>query len=52
VVVKLGDTLTLPKAPDTPTRLFTPLSIDIELAPLVIQLNVAELPDVILDGDT
>jgi len=51
-VVNEGDTLTLPDAPEMPTRLLTPLSIAMELAPLVIQLNVAELPDVMLDGDT
>lgn len=41
----------LPDAPETPTRFFTPLSMDTELAPLVIQLKVAELPEVMLDGE-
>ena len=51
-MVNEGDTLILPDAPVTPTRFFTPLLIDRELAPLVIQLSVAEPPDVILDGET
>jgi hypothetical protein len=50
-VVYEGDTLTLPDAPEMPTRLFTPLSIAMELAPLVIQLRVAELPETMLDGE-
>ena len=52
MVVDVGDTLTLPDAPEMPTRLLTPLSIAMELAPLVIQLRVAEFPDVMLDGET
>jgi hypothetical protein len=51
-VVKEGDTLILPDAPVMPTRLFTPLSIVIELAPLVIQVSVAALLEGILDGET
>ncbi len=49
VVVDVGDTLTLPDAPEIPTRLFTPLFIDMEVAPLVIQLSVAEPPEVMLE---
>ena len=45
----MGDTLTLPDALVMPTRLFTPLSIAIEVAPLVTQLSVAEPPEVMLD---
>ena len=44
----MGDTLMLPDALVMPTRLFTPLSIAMELAPLVIQLSVAALPEVML----
>jgi hypothetical protein len=51
-VVEVGYILTLPDAPEMPVRLFTPLSMVMELAPLVIQVNVAPLPDVMLDGDT
>jgi len=51
-VVYEGDTLTLPDAPVTPTRFFTPLSIAMEVAPLVTQLSVAVPPDVMLDGET
>jgi hypothetical protein len=51
VVVDVGDTLTLPDAPEMPTRLFTPLSMAMELAPLVTQLSVAALPAVMVDGD-
>jgi len=47
-VVNEGDTLTLPDAPEMPTRLFTPLSIAMELAPLVTQISVAEPPEAIL----
>jgi hypothetical protein len=49
VVVVEGDTLTLPDAPEMPTRLFAPLSITMEVASLVIQLSVAELPAVIFE---
>ena len=41
----------LPDAPVTPTRFFTPLSMDMEVAPLVIQLNVAEPLEGILEVD-
>ena len=51
-MVNEGDTLTLPDAPVTPTRFLTPLSIAMDVAPLVTQLSVAEPPDVMLDGDT
>lgn len=44
-----GDTLTLPDAPETPTRLFTPLSMDMVVAPLVTQLSVADPPAEMLD---
>lgn len=50
-MVNEGDTLMLPVAPETPRRFFTPLFIEMELAPLVIQLRVAELPEVMLDGE-
>jgi hypothetical protein len=39
----------LPDAPLMPTRFFTPLSMDIEVAPLVTQLNVAEPPEGMLE---
>jgi hypothetical protein len=50
-VVAVGYTVIVPDAPVTPTRLLTPLFIVIELAPLVIQLNVAAPPEVMLDGE-
>ena len=49
MVVAAGDTLMLPDAPETPRRLFAPLSIIMEVAPLVTQLNVAESPEVMLE---
>lgn len=52
MVVDVGYTVAVPDAPVIPTRLFTPLSITMELAPLVIQPSVAALPGVILDGET
>ena len=51
VVVKEGDTVMLPEAPETPTRFLTPLSMDTEVAPLVTQLSVAEPPEGMLDWD-
>ena len=45
----VGYTLTLPDAPEMPTRLFTPLSIAMMLAPLVTQLSVAEPPEGMLE---
>lgn len=51
-MVDEGDTLTLPDAPEIPTRLFTPLSIDMVVAPLVTQLSVADPPEVMLEGET
>ena len=50
-MVNEGATVTLPDAPETPVRLLTPLSITMELAPVVIQLSVAVPPDVMLDGE-
>jgi hypothetical protein len=47
--VNEGDTLILPDAPETPTRFFTPLSMDIAVAPLVTQLSVAEPPEGMLE---
>jgi len=48
----LGNTLTLPEGAGTPRlRLLTPLSITMEVAPLVTQLSVAEPPDIILGGE-
>jgi hypothetical protein len=41
----------LPDAPVTPVRLFTPLSIVMEVAPLVTQVSVAEPPDAMLGGE-
>ena len=51
-MVNEGDTLILPDALVMPMRLFTPLSIVIELAPLVIQVSVAVPPEGMLDGET
>ena len=51
-MVEVGYTVVMPDAPVIPTRLFTPLSMTMELAPLVIQLSVTALPDVTLDGET
>jgi hypothetical protein len=39
----------LPEAPEMPTRFLTPLSIAMEVAPLVIQLSVAEPPEGMLE---
>jgi hypothetical protein len=50
--VNEGETVTLPDAPETPVRLFIPLSMVMELAPLVTQVSVAAPPEVMLDGAT
>jgi hypothetical protein len=42
----------LPDAPVTPVRLFTPLSMVMEVAPLVAQLSIDEPPAGMLDGET
>jgi len=53
VVVALGNTLTLPEGAGTPRlRLLMPLSITMEVAPLVTQFNVADPPDGMLAGET
>lgn len=39
----------LPDAPETPTRFFTPLSIDMVVAPLVTQLSIDEPPEGMLE---
>ena len=41
----------LPDAPETPRRVFTPLSMDKVVAPLVAQLSVADQPAGMLDCD-
>ena len=48
----VGETLTLPEAPLIPVRLFTPLLMLTEVAPLVTQVKVAEPPAAMLDGET
>ena len=47
----MGYTFMLPDGPLTPTRLLTPLSIVMEVAPLVIQVRVTGLPEVTLDEE-
>ena len=48
----VGNTATLPEAAGVPRlRLLTPLSITMEVAPLVTQLSVAEPPDIMLEGE-
>ena len=49
----MGNTVTLPDAAGMPRmRLLTPLSITMEVAPLVTQVSVAASPEVMLDGET
>ena len=50
-MVNEGATVTLPDAPETPVRLLTPLSITMEVAPLVTQVSVAASPEVMLVGE-
>lgn len=51
-MVAVGNTVTLPVAAGTPRmRLLTPLSITMEVAPLVTQVSVAASPEVMLDGE-
>ncbi len=48
----MGNTVTLPDAAGVPSmRLLTPLSITIEVAPLVTQVSVAASPEVMLVGE-
>ena len=52
MVVVVGNTATLPEAAGVPRlRLLTPLSMTMEVAPLVTQLSVAEPPDIMLGGE-
>ena len=48
----MGNTVTLPDAAGVPSmRLLTPLSITMEVAPLVTQVSVAASPEVMLVGE-
>ena len=48
----MGNTVTLPEAAGMPSmRLLTPLSITMEVAPLVTQVSVAASPEVMLVGE-